>query len=259
MSRFSNLEFEHLSPDRLETAPEPAARDEAGHLLEATRAFENGEFEEALRSYAKVLEHNPKNPLPWTGQVRMLIELGEFREAKIWADKALEMFPNEPELLAAKAVALARTGDFKAAMAFSDASFGERGDSAYLWTARADVLLAQRQPRADYCLERAVTLDPSNWLLHWLISRINTHYGRFVQALAAAQKALALDASRIQVWLQMALCQQQLGLHAAAAESNTNALRLNPRHPLAREMMATLEVTSPFFHWWRRFRHFFRK
>jgi tetratricopeptide (TPR) repeat protein len=259
MSRFSKLEFEYVSPGRLETATELVAQDEAYHLREATAAFENGEFEEALRAYARVLEHNPKNPLPWTGQVRMLIELGEFREAKLWADKALEMFPHEPELLAAKSVALARTGDFKAAMAFSDASFGERGDSPYLWTARADVLLAQKQPRADYCLERAVTLDPSNWLLHWLISRINAHYGRYIYALASAQKALALDASRIQVWLQASLCQQQLGLHAAAAESNTHALRLNSTHSLAREMMATLEVTPPFFHWWRRCRHFFLK
>jgi len=259
MSRFSKLEFDYVSAGRLEAAPEPIHQDEAHYLREATAAFENGEFEEALRAYAKVLEHNPKNPLPWTGQVRMLIELGEFREAKLWADKALEMFPHEPELLAAKAVALARMGDFKAAMAFSDASFSQRGDSAYLWAARADVLLAQKQTKADYCLERAVTLDPANWLLHWLISRINAHYGRFVHALASAQKALALDASRLQVWLQMAVCQQQLGLHDAAAESGSHALRLNPTHPLAREMMASLEMTPPFLSWWRRFRHLFHR
>ncbi len=259
MSRFSKLEFQNLSPERLETAPESLPRGEAYHLHKAAAAFEDGEFEEALREYAKALEHNPRNPLPWTGQVRMLIELGEFREAKLWADKALEMFPHEPELLAAKAVALARMGDFKAAMAFSDASFTERGESAYLWTARADVLLAQEQTKADYCLERAVALDPANWLLHWLISRINSYYGRFVQALTSVQKALALDASRIQLWLQAALCQQQLGLHAAAAESGHHALRLDPMNPLAREMVATLEITPPLFVWWRRFRQLFRK
>jgi tetratricopeptide (TPR) repeat protein len=259
MSRFAKLEFEYVSPGRLETAPEPAVSDEAFHLREATAAFENGDFEEALRAYARVLEHNPQNPLPWTGQVRMLIELGEFREAKLWADKALEKFPHEPELLAAKSVALARIGDFKAAMAFSDASFGERGDSTYLWIARADVLLAQKQGKADYCIERALTLDPANWLAHWLISRINAYYGRFVHALAAAQRSLALDASRVQVWLQAALCQQELGLLDAAYESGGHALRLDPAHSRAREMMASLEMTPTHLLWWRRVRKFFVK
>lgn len=255
MSRFSKLEFEYVSPGRLETQAEPSEPDEIRHLRAATADFENGNFEEALRAYAKVLEHNPQNPLPWTGQVRMLIELGESREAKLWADKALEMFPHEPELLAAKAVALARTGDFKAAMAFSDASFSERGDSPYLWIARADVMLARKQLKADYCLERAVTLDPANWLIHWLISRLNVHHGRFVQALDAARKGLALDANRIQLWLQAALCQQQLGLQGAAAESSRHALRLDPVNPLAREILADLEMTPPLFLWWRRFFH----
>lgn len=259
MSRFAKLEFEYVSPGRLESATPPVASDEAHHLAMAAEAVENGEFESALRSYAKALEHNPKNPLPWTGQVRMLIELGEFLEAKLWSDKALEMFPHEPELLAAKAVALARSGDFKGAMAFSDASFGERGDSAYLWAARADVLLAQRQKRADYCLERAVTLDPGNWLLHLLISRINAYHDRFVQALTSVQRALALDASRVQLWLQAAHCQERLGLHSAAAESGTHALRLAPTNVLARELMAGLQTTPPAFLWWRRVRHLFHK
>jgi tetratricopeptide (TPR) repeat protein len=170
--------------------------------------LQEGDFERALRSFARVLEFNPQNPVPWTGQVRMLIELGEFREAKVWADKALERFPHEPELLAAKAVALARTGDLKAAMAFSDAAFEERGDTPYIWIARADVLLARKETRADYCFERAVTLEPINWLVRWLIARVQYYYERFVVALKAVQEALAFDASRAVLWLQLGLCQR---------------------------------------------------
>ncbi|RYD33597.1 MAG: tetratricopeptide repeat protein [Verrucomicrobiaceae bacterium] len=256
MNRFSKLEFDSSPLGRLETPAASEPRNEAFYLKEATAAFENGEFEEALRLYSKVLEHNAHNPAPWTGQVRMLIELGEFREAKVWADKALERFPHEPELLAVKAVALARTGDFKAAMAFSDASFAERGESPWLWIARADVLLARREARADYCLERALIPDPANWVLHWLISRLNFYYGRFAQALVSVQKALALDASRLQLWLQASHCQQELGLHAAAAESGAHALMINPRHPQAMRRAAALEAVPPFIRWCRRLRHF---
>src|SRR3989442_15749292 len=72
-------------------------KDEAYYQAQAHSAFESGQFEEALRHYAKVLEFNPSNVSAWAGQVRMLIELNEFPEAKKWADKALEKFPNEPE------------------------------------------------------------------------------------------------------------------------------------------------------------------
>jgi len=104
MSRFNNLEFGDQQEGQ--SARQPQIKDEPYYLAQARAAFAQGQFEQALRSYAKVLEFNPKNPAAWVGQVRMLIELGEFHEAKLWADKALEIFPEEPELLAAKAVAL---------------------------------------------------------------------------------------------------------------------------------------------------------
>jgi tetratricopeptide (TPR) repeat protein len=135
MSRFDSLEF----GDNFEKPSEyqSGIKDENFYLAEARAAFESAQFDPALRSFAKVMEFNPKNAAAWTGQVRMLIELGEFQEAKLWADKALEKFPTEPELLAAKAVALGRIGDLKAALAFSDASIEERGDTPYVWLARA--------------------------------------------------------------------------------------------------------------------------
>src|SRR5712675_1510079 len=149
MSRFVNLEFGEQFDDRSQN--EDQLKDESFYFAEAIRAFEDGQFEKALRAFAKVLEFNPQNPAAWSGQVRMLIELGEFHEAKVWADKALERFPRDPELLAAKAVALGRIGDLKAALAFSDASIEERGDTPYIWLARGDVLMARNEKRAEYC------------------------------------------------------------------------------------------------------------
>src|SRR5712691_7389429 len=145
MSRFGNLEFgdEFNQQSQKSTG---LVKDDAYYMAEARSAFENGNFESALRLYSKVLEFNPSNADAWTGQVRMLVELGEFREARLWADKAIERFPHEPELLAAKAVALGRSGDLDAALIFSDAAVRERGDTPYIWLARADVLLAREEP-----------------------------------------------------------------------------------------------------------------
>ena len=252
MSRFNNLELGGESEEQ--SAPQPLVKDEAYYQQEAQTAFEAGDFEQALRSHAKVLEYNPQNAAAWTGQVKMLIELGEFREAKLWADKALEKFPHEPELLAAKGVALARIGDIKDALAFSDAAVEERGDTPYVWLARGDVLLAAKRRQAAFCMEQAVA-RAHNWLVRWQASRIYYYYSKFSLALQMAQQALALDAARSVIWMQLGYCQSALGLTTLANESFEKVRQLNPQN---REVAAALlqstrlGLAGRFSRFWRR-------
>jgi tetratricopeptide (TPR) repeat protein len=154
MSRFFNLEFGGQAEGPLDGRPAgplarwPAvSRDAAHSVAQAQEAFEQADFESALRLHARALEFDPRHAGAWTGQVRALIELGDCAEASLWADKALEQFPNSPELLAAKAVALARSGDVEGAIAFSDSSIAESGNTPYVWLSRGDVLLARQASR----------------------------------------------------------------------------------------------------------------
>ena len=228
MSRFGNLELGGESEDQWQQEQKPLVKDESYYWSEAMSAFQNGEFEQALRLYSKVLEFNPQNTAAWTGQVRMLVELGEFREAKLWADKALERFPHAPELLAAKAVALARSGDLQGAIAVSDASIEERGDTPYIWLARGDVMLARKEQRADYCFEKALMLAPKDWLVSWLAARIRFYHEQFVLALNLLQQAIEWNAGNFLLWLELGRCQQQLGLIGPAQVSFTQVRQLNP-------------------------------
>jgi tetratricopeptide (TPR) repeat protein len=250
MSRFSNLELNSHSEDENFGQEKDVVKDEAYFMAEAQTACEQGEFEHALRAYARVLEYNSQNPAAWTGQVRMLIELGEFREAKVWADKALERFAHDPELLAAKAVALGRTGDLEAALAFSDAAFEERGDTPYIWLARGDVLLAREEPRAEFCFQKALALAPTNWFFHWLASRIHFYYHKFVLALKHAQQAMALDASQAMVWVQVGLAQEALGMLTPARNSIEQALQLNPRCQAAEQALTELAESGLWAQLW---------
>ncbi len=227
MSRFNNLELGGESEERSE--PSSSIRDEAFYLREAQSAYESAEFDRGLRAYARVLEHNPANPIAWSGQVRMLIELGEPEEARLWADKALERFPQDPEILAAKGVALGRLGDVDDALAFSDASVEERGDTPYIWLARADVFLARKEKRAEFSFEKAFSQSPGSWFVHWLAARIRCHYRQYALALRCASAAVRLDPGMSVAWLQSGLCQQELGLIADATASIDRALELNPR------------------------------
>ena len=258
MSRFGNLEFGDEQAGRSHGEQTPLLKGEAHYLAEAQAAFENGEFEPALRRYAKVLEYNPQNAAAWTGQVRMLIELGEFREAKLWADKALEKFPREPELLAAKAVALGRSGDTHGALSFSDAAIEERGDTPYVWLARGDVLLAREESRAEYCFEKALALAPGDWFIAWLAARVRCYYKQFVLGLKLVQQAVEWNAGHFLLWLELGRCQQALGLVGAARNSFAQAQQLNPRSSQIGEALVKLSETG---FWarvsgaWRRFFH----
>jgi tetratricopeptide (TPR) repeat protein len=226
MSRFVNLELGGESEEQY--SEKGLVRDEPYYLREGQAAFENAEFEKALRLYAKVLEYNPQNASAWTAQARLLIELGEYREAKLWADKALERFPNEAELLAVKAVALGRSGECQSALAFSDASIEERGaQTPYVWLARGDVLLACREARADYCLEKALMLAPRNSFIAWLAARIRFHYEQFAVALKILQEAVQWNTGHFLLWLDLGRCQEALGFVDAAQISYTQALDLN--------------------------------
>jgi tetratricopeptide (TPR) repeat protein len=243
MSRFNSLEFNENNEGDFDA--QQTVKDESFYFLEGKRAFENGAFEQALRFYSKVLEFNPKNAAAWTGQVRSLIELGEFPEAKLWADKALEKFPNEAELLAAKSVALGRVGDLKAALAFSDASIEERGDTPYIWLARGDVLLARAEKRAEYCFQKAIAFAPTDWLVHWLASRIHYVYKKFSIALKFAQDALNLNPGNAAVWIQAGNCQMGLGLIVLAENSFTQARQLHPHCTEAE--MALMKISQTGF------------
>jgi tetratricopeptide (TPR) repeat protein len=226
MSRFGNLEFgSGHEQSRVEETP---AKTELYFLQEAQTAFENGRFEQSLRSFAKVLEFNSRCAAAWTGQVRSLIELGEFREAQVWADKALASFPNEPELMAAKAVSLARLGDLQGALSYSDAAVESQTSTPYIWLARGDVLLARREKRAEYCFEKAFALAGQNWFVLWLTARIQAFYEHFARALKFAQQALIQQSGRAVLWLETGRCQMQLGLITQAQNSFEQARELDP-------------------------------
>ena len=242
MSRFGNLEFDAEFEDE---ARQKVVKDEAYYFAGARRAFEQGQFEQALRSYSKVLEFNPNNAAVWSGQVRALIELGEYREARVWADKALERFPNEAELLAAKAVALARSGDHQGALAFSDAAMEERGDTPYIWLARGDVLLAREEKRADYCFEKALALAPKDWFIAWLAARIRHFYKQFALALRLAQQAIEWNPAQSALWLLRGLCEKELRLVGHARESFNRALELNPHCSTTAAALTDLSRASP--------------
>ena len=255
MSRFVNLEFGGQAGEQTPAGAPTIVKDESFYASEAQSAFEAADFQKALRSYAKVLEFNPHNAVAWTAQVRMLLELDQCAEAKVWADKALELFPREADLLAAKAVVLARLNEMQNALAFSDAAVAENGASPYVWLARGDVLLTERETLADYCIDKALMLAPGDWVTAWQAAKIRIWHGQFSLALRPLQQAVEWNPGHFLPWLELGLCQQALGLTGSAVKSLTQARALNRQNAAAAEALARLETRGAgdrLRGWWRR-------
>lgn len=257
MSRFANLELGNQFEEPGQPHRQTALRGESYHLEQAREAFTSGQFDQGLRSYARVLEHNPDNLEAWTGQVRMLIELKEYKEAKLWADKALQRFPSAPELIAVKAVTLARMGDVQGAIAYSDASFDEQENTPFLWLARGDVLLAKKEKRADFCFEKAASLAPRDWLVRWLSARVYYFYRKFSKAIDWAQQAIELDGGRGVSWLILGQSQMALGMAGAARVSLQQARELTTNSTEADATMRQLSRQGIFDHLRNRWRQWF--
>lgn len=244
MSRFVNLELddhdEEISPAR------KVVKDAAYYFDRANEAFSDMDFEESLRIFSKVLEFDAGCADAWVGQVRSLIELNDFSEAGNWADKALETFPDHSDLLAARAVTLGRLGELESAMAFSDASVSEKGNSPYVWLSRADVLLACREQRAEFCFEKAMALAAGDWLVAWLAARIRFWYKQFTLAITFAQRAVEWNPGHAPCWMLLAQCQQSVGMVGPARESLGHVDQLRPHWEESRKMRRTVDDTGFF-------------
>jgi tetratricopeptide (TPR) repeat protein len=143
-------------------------------------------------------------------------------------------------------------------MSYSDASVETQTNTPYVWLARADVLLARNEKRADFCFEKALSLARNHWFVTWLAARIQAFYKHFARALKLAHQALTLEPGRAVLWLQVGQCQLALGLAGEAQNSFEQARELDPAcgaedwQSRARDTSFLDKVTGRWRQWFRK-------
>ncbi len=99
--------------------------------------------------------------------------------------------------------------------------------------------LALAQPaRAVECLRRARRGAPRNARLLALLARAQRQSGVPAEGADTCQKALELDAQQPAIWLELGLCQLELGAHEPAIASCFRAIQLNPSDAAAWHLSA---------------------
>ena len=227
-----NSRFEHLEFESLEAVPAgqrvESANQHRDYFEEAKNAFEAEAFADALRLFSRVLEFERESQGSWLGQIHCLLQLDRIEEATNWANHALEPFPNNSDIIALKSVALARRGQIAEALAHSDRALRSESPSFLPWLSRAEILVIQGDPSAEYCEERAWNITEQTWQSGWLTSRMRFLHKQKAQALKWALLAVEKAPIHATPWLQAARCQAELNLIPQARDSIARAHELSP-------------------------------
>jgi tetratricopeptide (TPR) repeat protein len=253
--RFDKLEFER-PPDRpsKENLELRVDKDEKYWARLADENRRTGSYETSLRFYSRALEMDKTLIPAWVGQVQMLVHLQEFPQASLWSQKALEIYPGNGDLMASQAQAECRMGNLKKAYALSDAALRQRGESAYRWQVRGELIIAGRQNNDRYCFDKAQLAD-KDWLVPLESALIYCHYYSYAIGQQRAQMAVEKAPQAYYPWYVLGLCQTKLGFDSAAATSFNRVLQICPRHADALSRIAELERPQwPFAKLFGRFR-----
>jgi tetratricopeptide (TPR) repeat protein len=157
-----------------------------------------GKYEEALASFAKALEIDPRYGGAWHNRGSALTSLGRNEEAIACYHHVLEIDPLFAPAWERKAYALGLLGQYEEAAA---------------------------------CLTKALELDPEN-VASW--SNMGTalrSLGRLEEAVASYTKALEIDPRHAVIWDNKGSSLRGLNRHDEAIGCYTKALGIDPRNP----------------------------
>lgn len=173
-------------------------------------AFDAGQFEEALAAFESGLGLMPDHPALRLHHAHSLRRLRRDKEALASYARLLR---SNPRVLAAWRC----MGDVQVAMGLAEAALDSR---------RQAVALAPKDP--DVALEYAATL--------LAIGKVDEAAGRFKALIQA-------EPEKVHAWIWFGRAMVKLGQKAVARDAFTQALVLEPNHPVARHLLAAATGT----------------
>lgn len=96
-------------------SPTPAARETVSMYASAHRTLDRGEFKDAARRFATIVEIEPEFARAWAGRGQALMMQGEHEDALIDYDRAISLRPRVGSIYGERAMVRVSMGDFDGA------------------------------------------------------------------------------------------------------------------------------------------------
>lgn len=212
-------------------------------LRDAKTALDTGRIAEAITLLLALVDDRPDQPsIVYQVLLNRLLEARRYREAVDYSKRAIAVHPRDPDILNARGVALRRTGWFAEALSAFDAVLAVDPDNRMIRFNRALALLAKGD--ADEAVEvfgAMVRENPDNATLQRQLGASLLLGGRHEDGFVHLRRAVELEPTLVDAWLDMCSDLNVRGQHALAEAECDRALADNPGHPkLVRSKAQTL-------------------
>jgi len=189
-----------------------------------------GREEEELASYDKALEIDPKYANAWTNRGVALGRLGRQEEELASYDKALEIDPKDAGAWYNRAVTLGRLGRYEESLTSCDKALEIDPKNANTWYNRGVVLeRLGREQEALASYDKALEIDPKDAGTWYNRGVVLGRLGREEKALASYDKALEIDPRKANAWTNRGAALGRLGREEEALASCDKALEIDPK------------------------------
>jgi tetratricopeptide (TPR) repeat protein len=202
-----------------------AAHYALGHLL----FHELGKPEEARKHLLQALKISPG--LAEADNTLALIEIGtgNWAEALACFRRAVKANPQYEPAYCNLAVACLYQGHNAEAVSYAQGYVANQPNSALAHRNLGSIYGATGQPaEAEKELEIALSLDDSDWIVHFWLGCLRLKLREPHKAVASFREALERKGAFALVYYNLALCYEQLGLKDAAKTHIERAIELNP-------------------------------
>jgi tetratricopeptide (TPR) repeat protein/streptogramin lyase len=196
-----------------EKEPAPLPRADISLILdEGSQYFENGDYDNAIKSFDKAMSLNPKNPIPYNHKGDVLFKLKKYEEAIKSYDAALEINPKYLDVLKDKALSLDNLG---------------------------------KHQEAINCFDAALEINPKiarNWYYKALsLSKLSNNE----EAIRCYDEVLGLEPTNVDAWIGRGICLGILKKYKEAIECYDKAIIIDPNNAVAHEKKkAILQLIS---------------
>jgi tetratricopeptide (TPR) repeat protein len=189
---------------------------------------------EAIISYDRALQIDPRYTFAWIGKGVALDELANHAEAIDCYDKALAIDPRDDTTWSNKGIVLKNIGRFQEAIDCYEKALAIDPQNMRAWSNKAGVLRAlDRYEEAIICHEKALAID-SRFVNAWT-GKANAlcELGRHKEAVSCYDHALAINPRDAETWTRKGTVLHALGLHTEEISCFNKAIEVDPEFAIA--------------------------
>jgi cellulose synthase operon protein C len=211
-----------------------------GYLLRATAETKLNRFPEAEADLVKAKQLAPDTPDPYIQTGNLRVAEGRLREAESSYELALKTDPASLEALRGLADLYLREKRPDRALARLDVQNAAANTSGYHYLRAAVLSSKQDLAGCEQELQKAITLDQSNFEAIEALAHLEIARGSIDQALAVYQKAVDENPTNDRLYVSLGSVLESRGNLDSAEESYKKALQLRPDNAEAANNLAYL-------------------